>query len=109
MASLGDVAEEAEHTAAQRYKCAIDLLLQEMLEALFRRRPELQGFAARPDRPRPWHLTWHPRHDEQAVLDEIAQTLLALVEGGPKRRRCCAAFVRTRISSSSGCRRLTSI
>ena len=95
MASLGDVAEEAEHTAAQRYKCAIDLLLQEMLEALFRRRPELQGFAARPDRPLPWHLTWHPRHDEQAVLDEIAQTLLALVEAARSGGAAARPLLRT--------------
>jgi hypothetical protein len=70
----------------------MDTLLQEMLEGLFRRRPELQGFAVRPDLPLPWHLTCHPQHDEQAALDEIAQTLLELVEERPE----AAALLRGR-------------
>jgi hypothetical protein len=70
----------------------MDTLLQEMLEGLFRRMPELRGFAVRPDRPLPWHLTCHPQHDEQAALDEIAQTLLELVEERPE----AAALLRGR-------------
>jgi hypothetical protein len=75
----------------------MDMLLQEMLEALFRRRPDLQGFAVRPDRPLPWHLACHPQHDEQAALEEIAQTLLELVEERPE----AAALLRGRTFARS--------
>ena len=66
----------------------MDTLLQEIherLEDLFQRCPELHGFAVRPDRPLPWHLTCHPaHHGEQAALDEIAQTLLELIDERPE-------------------------
>jgi hypothetical protein len=75
----------------------MDMLLREMLEALFRRRPDLQGFAVRPDRPLPWHLACHPQHDEQAALEEIAQTLLELVEERPE----AAALLRGRTFARS--------
>lgn len=58
--------------------------IRERLETLFRRCPSLHGFAVRPDRPLPWHLACHPQHDEQAALDEIAQTLLELIEERPE-------------------------
>jgi hypothetical protein len=73
----------------------MDALLREIrerLEELFQRCPQLHGFAVRSDRPLPWHLTCHPQHDEQAALDEIAQTLLELVEERPE----AAAMLRGR-------------
>jgi hypothetical protein len=63
----------------------VDEHLQEMLEALFRRCPELQGFAVRPDRPLPWHLACHPSEQgEQAVLGEIARMLLDVIDERPE-------------------------
>ena len=66
----------------------MDTLLEEIherLDHLFRRCPELHGFAVRLDRPLPWHLTCHPAHeDEQAALDEIARMLLELIDERPE-------------------------
>jgi hypothetical protein len=68
----------------------MDTLLQEIderLETLFRRCPQLHGFAVRPDRPLPWELTCQPaQHGEQAeaVLREIAQMLIDLVDERPE-------------------------
>jgi hypothetical protein len=66
----------------------MDTLIQEIderLEALFQRCPELHGFAVRLDRPLPWHLTCHPaHHGEQAALDEIAQMLIELIDERPE-------------------------
>jgi hypothetical protein len=70
----------------------MDALLQEMLQTLFRRHPELHGFTVRLDQPLPCHLTCDPQHDEQAALDEIAQMLLELVEERPE----AAALLRGR-------------
>ena len=66
----------------------MDTLLQEIrerLEALFRRCPELHGFAVRMDSPLPWHLSCHPtKHGEQAALREIAQMLIELLDERPE-------------------------
>jgi hypothetical protein len=74
----------------------MDALLQEIserLESLFRRCPQLHGFAVRPDRPLPWHLACHPGEEgEQAVLDEIAQMLIELLDERPE----AAALLRGR-------------
>jgi hypothetical protein len=74
----------------------MDALLREIrerLEELFQRCPQLHGFAVRSDRPLPWHLTCHPAQEgEQAALEEIAQTLLELLEERPE----AAALLRGR-------------
>lgn len=66
----------------------MDTLLQEInerLEALFQRCPQLQGFAVRPDRPVPWELTCHPaHHGAQAALGEIAQLMMELLDERPE-------------------------
>jgi hypothetical protein len=61
--------------------------LNERLQALFRRCPELHGFAVRLDRPIPCELTCHPpQHAEQAeaALGEVAQMLSELLEERPE-------------------------
>jgi hypothetical protein len=74
----------------------MDALLREIderLESLFRRCPQLHGFAVRPDRPLPWHLACHPgEHCEQAILGEIAETLGELLDERPE----AAALLRGR-------------
>ncbi|HZO03574.1 MAG TPA: hypothetical protein VFB93_20480 [Burkholderiales bacterium] len=59
--------------------------IRERLEELFRRCPQLHGFAVRPDRPLPWHLACDAGANagEQA-LGELAQTLLELIEERPE-------------------------
>ena len=69
--------------------------LNERLEALFRRCPELHGFAVRLDCPVPWELTCHPAHggkEAEAALDEIAQMLSELLDERPE----AAALLRGR-------------
>jgi hypothetical protein len=62
--------------------------LNERLNALFRRCPELHGFAVRLDRPIPCELTCYPppQHGEQAeaALAEIAQMLSELLDERPE-------------------------
>jgi len=65
----------------------MDTLLEEMLATLFRRRPELYGFAVRLDCPVPCELTCHPpQQGEQAeaALGEIAQMLSELLDERPE-------------------------
>jgi hypothetical protein len=66
----------------------MDTLIQEIderLEDLFQRCPQLHGFAVRPDRPLPWHLICHPAEQgEQAALGEIAQMLIELIDERPE-------------------------
>jgi hypothetical protein len=64
---------------------AIAQEIRERLEELFRRCPQLHGFAVRTDRPLPWHLACHPAQvGEQAALGEIAQTLIELIDERPE-------------------------
>jgi hypothetical protein len=64
---------------------AIAQEIRERLEELFRRCPQLQGFAVRPDRPLPWHLACDPgANGVDEALDEIARTLLELIEERPE-------------------------
>jgi hypothetical protein len=59
--------------------------IRERLDELFRRCPQLQGFAVRPDRPLPWHLACDSDDNAAAeVLGEVAQTLLELIEERPE-------------------------
>ena len=76
----------------------MDTLLQDLnerLEALFRRCPELHGFAVRLDCPVPCELTCHPTHggkQDEAALGEIAQMLSDLLDERPE----AAALLRGR-------------
>jgi hypothetical protein len=64
---------------------AIAQEIRERLEELFRRCPQLHGFAVRPDRPLPWHLACDAdANGVDEALDEIAQTLLELIEERPE-------------------------
>ncbi len=64
---------------------AIAQEIHERLEELFRRCPQLHGFAVRPDRPLPWHLACDPgASGADEALGEIAQTLLELIEERPE-------------------------
>jgi hypothetical protein len=62
--------------------------IRERLEELFRRCPQLHGFAVRPDRPLPWHLACDAgANGAHEALDAIAQTLLELIEERPEAAR----------------------
>jgi hypothetical protein len=59
--------------------------IRERLEELFRRCPQLHGFAVRPDRPLPWHLVCDAdANGVDEALNEIAQTLLEMIEERPE-------------------------
>ena len=77
-----------------QYNCVMDALLQEMLNTLFRRHPELHGFAVRLDQPLPCELACHPSNGEQAeaALADIEQMLCDLLDERPE----AAALLRGR-------------
>ena len=61
--------------------------LAQRLEALFKLRPALCGFAVQEFSPIPSHVVCHPALDceeAQAVLSEIAEMLLDLVDEQPE-------------------------
>ena len=84
----GDVARAAARQAGARYNGGMEAIaqeIQERLEELFRRCPQLHGFAVRPDRPLPWHLACDPgANTVDEALGEIAHTLLELIEERPE-------------------------
>ena len=84
----GDVARAAARQAGARYNGGMEAIaqeIQERLEELFRRCPQLHGFAVRPDRPLPCHLACDAGANvADEALGEIAQTLLELIEERPE-------------------------
>ena len=57
------------------------------LDALFRRCPALYGFVIQEEAAVPSHVTYHPaqnQEDAEAMLGEVAQMLLELVEERPE-------------------------